>query len=63
MSKTLFDKVWDSHVVHKIKETYEIINPLNVEVNKSAIILTARSGRAELEYRAKKLVLIYLKTN
>ena len=37
------------------RETYEIINPLDVGVNESAIILTARSGRAALAYRAKKI--------
>ena len=40
--------------VIKNRETYEIINPLDVGVNESAIILTARSGRAALAYRAKK---------
>ena len=41
--------------VIKNRETYEIINPLDVGVNESAIILTARSGRAALAYRAKKI--------
>ena len=41
--------------VIKNRETYEIINPLDVGVNKSAIILTARSGRAALAYKAKKI--------
>ena len=41
--------------VIKNRETYEIINPLDVGVNESAIILTARSGRAALAYRSKKL--------
>ena len=41
--------------VIKNRETYEIINPLDVGVNESAIILTARSGRAALAYRAKKV--------
>ena len=39
--------------VIKNRETYEIINPSDVGVNESAIILTARSGRAALAYRAK----------
>ena len=25
MSKTLFDKVWDSHVVHKIKDGPDVL--------------------------------------
>ena len=41
--------------VIKNRETYEIINPLDVGVNDSAIILTARSGRAALAYRAKNI--------
>ena len=41
--------------VIKNRETYEIINPIDVGVNESAIILTARSGRAALAYRAKKI--------
>lgn len=41
--------------VIKNRETYEIINPLDVGVDESAIILTARSGRAALAYRAKKI--------
>ena len=41
--------------VIKNRETYEIINPLDVGVNESAIILTARSGRAALAFRAKKI--------
>ncbi|MFO8148520.1 MAG: 2-isopropylmalate synthase [Gillisia sp.] len=39
----------------KNRETYEIINPLDVGVTESAIVLTARSGRAALAYRAKKM--------
>lgn len=39
----------------KNRETYEIINPLDVGVSESAIVLTARSGRAALAYRAKKM--------
>lgn len=41
--------------VIKKRETYEIINPEDVGVTESAIILTARSGRAALAYRAKKM--------
>ena len=41
--------------VIKNRETYEIINPLDVGVNEAAIIITARSGRAALAYRAKKI--------
>ncbi|MCJ1805827.1 MULTISPECIES: 2-isopropylmalate synthase [Flavobacterium] len=41
--------------VIKNRETYEIINPNDVGVNESSIILTARSGRAALAYRAKKI--------
>jgi len=39
--------------VIKNRETYEIIDPLDVGVNASSIVLTARSGRAALAYRAK----------
>src|SRR5690554_5089674 len=41
--------------VIKSRETYEIINPADVGVTESSIILTARSGRAALAYRAKKI--------
>ena len=41
--------------VIKNRETYEIIDPKEVGVNHSAIVLTARSGRAALAYRAKNL--------
>ena len=41
--------------VIKKRETYEIIDPKDVGVNESSIILTARSGRAALAYRAKKI--------
>ncbi|AUC15270.1 2-isopropylmalate synthase [Tenacibaculum sp. SZ-18] len=41
--------------VIKNRSTYEIINPEEVGVTESAIILTARSGRAALAYRAKKI--------
>ena len=39
--------------VIKNRETYEIIDPKDVGVTESAIVLTARSGRAALAYRAK----------
>ncbi len=41
--------------VIKHRETYEIIDPKDVGVTDSAIVLTARSGRAALAYRAKKI--------
>lgn len=41
--------------VIKKRETYEIINPEDVGINNSSIILTARSGRAALAYRYKQL--------
>ena len=41
--------------VIKNRENYEIIDPAEVGVDKSSIILTARSGRAALAYRAKEI--------
>ena len=41
--------------VIKKRETYEIIDPKEVGVTESAIVLTARSGRAALAYRAKNV--------
>jgi 2-isopropylmalate synthase len=41
--------------VIKNRETYEIIDPKDVGVTASAIVLTARSGRAALAYRAKNV--------
>ncbi len=41
--------------VIKNRETYEIIDPAEVGVTESSIVLTARSGRAALAYRAKKV--------
>lgn len=41
--------------VIKNRETYEIIDPADVGVTASAIVLTARSGRAALAYRAKNI--------
>ena len=39
----------------KNRETYEIMNPKDVGVDETTIVLTARSGRAALAYRAKKV--------
>jgi len=41
--------------VIKNRETYEIIDPKDVGVTESSIVLTARSGRAALAYRAKNV--------
>jgi|TARA_B110000091_G_scaffold76993_1_gene84826 2-isopropylmalate synthase len=41
--------------VIKNRETYEIMNPADVGVSESSIVLTARSGRAALAYRAKNI--------
>lgn len=41
--------------VIKNRETYEIIDPLEVGVDHSKIVLTARSGRAAIAYRAKNI--------
>jgi 2-isopropylmalate synthase len=41
--------------VIKKRETYEIIDPKEVGVDHSKIVLTARSGRAALAYRAKNI--------
>ena len=41
--------------VIKRRDTYEIIDPAEVGVDKSLIVLTARSGRAALAYRAKEI--------
>lgn len=41
--------------VLKKRENYEIIDPLEVGIDRSKIILTARSGRAAIAYRAKEL--------
>ncbi|MEZ4992303.1 MAG: 2-isopropylmalate synthase [Saprospiraceae bacterium] len=41
--------------VIKKRETYEIIDPLEVGVDHSKIVLTARSGRAAIAYRAKNI--------
>jgi 2-isopropylmalate synthase len=39
--------------VIKNRETYEIMDPADVGVNESSIVLTARSGRAAFAYRLK----------
>ena len=39
----------------KNRDNYEIIDPAEVGVNESSIILTARSGRAALNFRLKKI--------
>lgn len=39
----------------KNRDTYEIMDPKDVGVTESSIVLTARSGRAALAYRAKKI--------
>lgn len=41
--------------VIKNRETYEIIDPSEVGVNASSIVLTARSGRSALAYRFKNI--------
>ena len=41
--------------VLKNRENYEIINPADVGVHSSSIILTARSGRAAVKHRLEKL--------
>jgi 2-isopropylmalate synthase len=39
----------------KHRETYEIIDPIEVGVSESRIVLTARSGRAALKFRLQQL--------
>ena len=41
--------------VIKNRETYEIIDPNDVGVNESSIVLTARSGRAALAYKMREI--------
>lgn len=41
--------------VIKRRDTYEIIDPADVGVTESAIVLTARSGRAALAFKAKNV--------
>lgn len=47
----------------KNRENYEIINPHDVGIPESLIVLTARSGRAALNYRLEKLDLSFRKKN
>jgi 2-isopropylmalate synthase len=48
-------QLWNSsRWCNKTRATYEIMDPLEVGVNESSIVLTARSGRAALAYRAKR---------
>ena len=42
-------------VVLKNRENYEIIDPTEVGINESSIVLTARSGRAALKHRLEVL--------
>jgi isopropylmalate/homocitrate/citramalate synthase len=49
-------------MVIKKGATYEIMDPLEVGVNESLIVLTARSGRAALAYRAKSRIRAYKST-
>ncbi len=43
------------HGVLNKRETYEIIDPKDVGINESALILTARSGRAALRHHLERL--------
>lgn len=43
------------HGVLNKRETYEIINPQDVGINASALILTARSGRAALKHHLERI--------
>ncbi len=45
--------------VLKKRDTYEIINPADVGVNQSQIVLTARSGHAALKHRLDDLGYVY----
>ena len=49
--------------VIKNRETYEIIDPAEVGVNDSSIVLTARSGRSALAYRFKNIGFDITKTD
>lgn len=50
------------HGLLKKRETYEIINPKDVGIPSSSIILTARSGRAAIQHRLKSLGYEVIKT-
>ncbi len=43
------------HGILKNRENYEIIDPRDVGIDQSSIILTARSGRAALKFRLEKI--------
>jgi 2-isopropylmalate synthase len=43
------------HGLLKKRETYEIINPRDVGISSSSIVLTARSGRAAIQHRLESL--------
>lgn len=47
----------------KNRDTYEIMNPQDVGVDKSRIILTARSGRAALKHRLEAMGYVINKSN
>jgi len=51
------------HGLLKKRETYEIINPVDVGIPASSIILTARSGRAAIQHRLKSLGFEVTKTD
>lgn len=46
----------------KHRQTYEIIDPKDVGVDKSNIVLTARSGRAALRFRLESLGFVFSKS-
>lgn len=46
----------------KKRETYEIMNPKDVGINESSIVLTARSGRAALKHRLELLGIKFSKS-
>jgi 2-isopropylmalate synthase len=46
----------------KKRETYEIMNPKDVGISESSIVLTARSGRAALKHRFEQLGIKLLKS-
>ena len=48
--------------VLKNRENYEIINPTDVGLNESSIVLTARSGRAALKHHMERLGYKFSKT-
>src|SRR5690606_39553293 len=56
---TRFSRDWSSHVCSSDLENYEIIDPQDVGIAESSILLTARSGRAALKHRLEVLGLEY----